>query len=527
MTLLEHRKRRPPLLSLTMALVIALPTGAALLFAYRESLGGFQEIAALMTRQVVLRTDAVGTQMRRGLAELAPRLRGDPCTPAGIALMRETLLRSDMLADVGYARGDRLLCSSFGPQDRPLQQPAFMSRNGYWLRRGVRLHEAMDSTLVAATDPATGLTLFTHENAVLNIIPTDQPWQVAVIGHGVTDTVLAQRGDFDPRWLGRVDSGDSGFFVQAGHLVAWEHSRIGAYTVFAALPYGTWEKSWLKASLLLGSIGLALGVFLASLMTRSIKRSSSLRAQLRRALKGNELFLEYQPVVELASGRWVGAEALMRWRRPTGEIIGPAIFVPIAEKNGFAPELRNRLIELLERDAPPLFARHPGFHLALNFSANDLDDPAGILARLLPALARAGATPRNLIIEITEMVCMDADNASATINALHQAGISIAIDDFGTGYSSLSHLAQLRFDYLKIDKSFVDSIGTASVTRNIIDHIIAMARSLDTETVAEGVETQAQADYLREHGVQFAQGWLYARSMPMGELLARLAQRGD
>ncbi len=369
MTLLEHRKRRPPLLSLTMALVIALPTAAALLFAYRESLGGFQEIAALMTRQVVLRTDAVGIQMRRGLATLAPLKQGDPCTPAGIALMRETLLRSDMLADVGYVRDGRLRCSSFGPQDRPLGQPGFMSRNGYWLRRGVRLHDAMDTTLVAATDPASGLTLFTHENAVLNIIPTDQPWQVAVIGHGVTDTVLAQRGDFDPRWLGRVDSGDSGFFVQAGHLVAWEHSRIGAYTVFAALPYGTWEKSWIKASLLLGGIGLALGVFLASLMARSIKRSSSLRAQLRRALKGNELFLEYQPVVELASGRWVGAEALMRWRRPTGELIGPGIFVPIAEKNGMAPELRNRLIQLLERDAAPLFARHPAFHLALNFSA--------------------------------------------------------------------------------------------------------------------------------------------------------------
>ena len=527
MTLLEHRKRHPPLLSLTMALVIALPTFAALLFAYRESLGGFREIAALMTRQVVVRTDAVGIQMRKGLAGLSPLMQGDPCTPAGIALMRETLLRSDMLADVGYVRGDRLVCSSFGPQDRPLEQPAFRSRNGYWLRRGVRLHDAMDTTLVAATDPASGLTLFTHENAVLNIIPIDQPWQVAVIGHGARDTVLAQHGDFDERWLGRVDSGTSGFFVQAGHLVAWEHSRIGAYTVFAALPYGTWERSWIKASLILGSIGLALGVFLASLMTRSIKRSSSLRSQLRRALKGDELFLEYQPVVELASGRWVGAEALMRWRRPNGELIGPALFVPIAEKNGFAPELRNRLIQLLEYDAPPLFARHPAFHIALNFSANDLGAPADILARLRQAATHIGATPRNFIVEITEMVCMDADNASAAISTLHEAGISVAIDDFGTGYSSLSHLAQLRFDYLKIDKSFVDSIGTGSVTSNIINHIIEMAKSLGTMTVAEGVETQAQADYLRERGVQFAQGWLYARSMPMAELLARLAQRGD
>ncbi len=524
---LQINRRIPRSLLATATVMLLLPTAVALYLAHQSMLRNQLEGVTLMTTQVYERVTRISTQMEQALATLKAAQLPDPCAPQGTALMRKMLLQNDLLADVGYVQANQLRCSAFGQQALPLGAPTYTSLTGYWLRNAVHLPGAENVPLVTATDPASGYTLFTHPTTALNIVPTNQPWQVVVVGRGQHDVVLAQHGDYSPQWLTHVGTALHGRFVDTGHLVVWRQSPRSAYLVFVALPRATVEPAWRKTALLWGGLGLGTGLVLMLLTLRVAKTNTSIRSLLRRAIRNGELSLEYQPVVELASGRWVGAEALMRWRRPTGETISPSIFIPIAEKAGLMPVLREWLIRRFEQEAALLFALHPGFHVALNFCVEDFCAPSNLVPLLREALERIGATAANVQVELTESVFMRKEDTCATLTALREAGIALAIDDFGTGYSSLSYLSQVRFDYLKIDKSFVETIGTGAVTRHIVAHIIEMAKSLQTPMIAEGVETEAQAHYLRQHGVQYAQGWLYAKSMAIGSLLNHLSEQTE
>lgn len=477
----------------------------------------------MMARQVLQRTDTINKEMTAANARFSQLAGQDPCSPKGIKLMRMALLHTDTLADVGFIRNNRLVCSAFGLRDIPIGPPTYISPSGYGyqIRSGLRLQDANDIRLVAATDPRTNITLLVHNVMAMSAVPTDSPWLAAVVGDGPTQAVLASRGQFERDWLRHTTGEGTGSFISKSAIVVWIHSNVGAYTIFVAMPPEMWQPALRKSSLLALALGLPISVLLAFALRRMANRNTTIRYLLRQALKHGELSLAYQPIVELTSGRWVGAEALMRWKRPRGEIIPPDVFIPIAEKSGLMPTIREYLIHALERESSALFQQHPDFHVALNFCAEDFcasDFPA----RLKTAIERIGARPQNVQLEVTERVFMHLENACPAIDSLQKLGVAVAIDDFGTGFSSLSYLTRLKFDSLKIDKSFVNTIETGAVTSKIVNHIIEMAKSLDISMIAEGVETEIQAEYLRTHGVQYAQGWLYAKAMPITELLEQL-----
>ncbi len=251
----------------------------------------------------------------------------------------------------------------------------------------------------------------------------------------------------------------------------------------------------------------------------------SLPSVLRAAAKRGEFYLEYQPVVELATKRWIGAEALVRWRRAGGEIVRPDTFIPIAEECGVITRITACVGEIVAADLPSLLQIDQEFFVAINLSAADLRsaETVELFRRMLNS---SKAQPKNIAAEATERGFLQGKETSEILDAIRKQGIVVAIDDFGTGYSSLSCLQSLGLDVLKIDKSFVETIATDGVTSQVVPHIIDMAHSLKLFITAEGVETETQADFLRSRGVQFAQGWLFGKPMPIETLCELLvAQR--
>jgi diguanylate cyclase (GGDEF)-like protein len=247
-------------------------------------------------------------------------------------------------------------------------------------------------------------------------------------------------------------------------------------------------------------------------------------AELRRALDGGEFKVWYQPVIDLESGLPVSIEALVRWDHPERGLTAPVEFIHVAEEIGLIAELG---LEVLERACRQTAAWQRQFDTSLEISVNVSGRQA--TNPRFPALAASIAAQsqlreRTLELEITESVLMEeADSPTAILKTMQDHGLSVALDDFGTGYSSLSRLKRFPLDVLKIDRSFISGVGSNGADRAIVKATIDMAHAVGLIVVAEGVETQEQANYLRAFGCDRAQGFLYSRPQPANVITEMLA----
>ncbi|MDX3659017.1 EAL domain-containing protein [Streptomyces sp. ID05-26A] len=233
------------------------------------------------------------------------------------------------------------------------------------------------------------------------------------------------------------------------------------------------------------------------------------RTDLRAAVEGDELVVHYQPIVDLATSAVTGAEALVRWQRPGMGLLGPDKFIGLAEETGLIVPLGAKVLEAACEQAVRWHAEGRCLGVTVNVSTRELATP-GFLPRLERVITAAGLAPGRLTIEVTESVWAD-EPAMRTLVAVRDAGIRVALDDFGTGYSSLSYLQRYPFDVVKIDRSFTGALGRNGRTEGVIRCIIALADVLGAKTVAEGIETPEQADWLRAAGCSYAQGYLFGR----------------
>ncbi len=251
----------------------------------------------------------------------------------------------------------------------------------------------------------------------------------------------------------------------------------------------------------------------------------TISSTLKSAFDQGDLFLVYQPQVDVRSDEVVGVEALLRWRRGD-ELVGPHHFVPVAERTGLIIEIgRWVLREACEQARRWHEAGWGELRMAVNLSARQFRE-RGLAATIRAALDDSGLAPHCLQIEITESLSMDSTAGSAaTFALLREMGVCVAIDDFGTGYSSLAYLARFPLDTLKIDLSFVRAIGHDPRTEAIIRALATMTGALDLELVAEGVETRAQLDFLRDAGCNVIQGYLLGKPMASGEFERWIAAR--
>jgi sensor c-di-GMP phosphodiesterase-like protein len=241
-----------------------------------------------------------------------------------------------------------------------------------------------------------------------------------------------------------------------------------------------------------------------------------LRGELVAALRRHALTVAYQPIIDLASGCCVGAEALVRWRQADGTFVSPSLFIPLAEDAGLLPEITDQVLTATLRDLGDFLPGRRDIYISINVGAEDLTRWR-FLDVLGAAIAGSDIQPDQIRIEATERGFLQASAAQEVIAGFRRAGHPVYIDDFGTGFSSLAYLQTFSVDCLKIDKSFIDAIETEAVTSSVVPHIIDMARTLGLSIVAEGVETHGQASYLQSRGVRYCQGWLFSKALPADE----------
>ncbi|CAN7191133.1 EAL domain-containing protein [Acidovorax sp. LjRoot118] len=254
-------------------------------------------------------------------------------------------------------------------------------------------------------------------------------------------------------------------------------------------------------------------------MQIAISQRAQLESDLQAALTGRQFVLHYQPQFHL-DGRIVGAEALIRWRHPERGLIGPGHFIGVAEESELIVPmghwvLRTACEQLAVWQGD---ARYRHVQLSVNVSARQFRQ-RDFVARVVEVLRETGARPHLLKLELTESLVLDnVDDTIAKMGLLKTKGVRFSVDDFGTGYSSLAYLTRLPLDQLKIDQSFVRNLGVKHTDDVIVQTIIGMARNLELDVIAEGVETQAQKDFLALHGCQFFQGYLMGRPVPVADL---------
>jgi diguanylate cyclase (GGDEF)-like protein len=254
-------------------------------------------------------------------------------------------------------------------------------------------------------------------------------------------------------------------------------------------------------------------------MDRATGATFVMELRIREALENRTFVPFYQPKVETVTGRVVGAEALIRWPVSGGGMISPGKFILVAERCGLISAIDRFMLGEVCKQIAQWSARYDDFQIAVNISAPAFQSDS-LVATVHAALQDSGANPRHLQLEITEHALItDLNVASAKLKALRDMGVRIALDDFGAGYSSMSYLQHLPLDVLKVDHTFVREIEANRNAAAIVKAIIAMAKAMELDVIAEGVETRAQLDFITEHGGKaIIQGWIYCPAVPAAEM---------
>jgi len=507
------------------------PVGFAIWTAYNTTIAQAEANLRSIAQGIAEDTSNLLTDIDQGLIALSG-LSYD-CTPEDVNTMNTMAYDIPEISDIGLINSRRkLVCTSWGRVDPPVEPALPPPEPGFRLigPLEIRLMNRYGLIAIRQREDGSEVGALIHPSILIGHLG------VELGEHGFA--VLLRREDTHLyAWEGNVPEmemveseaeGDDG----ATHLRASFKDGIertlfaveldgypGIYSVAAAAD--AWIlHDWVRTTLRLGVVGAATSILLVFFIILILRRRLSLQGQLERSLQKDEFEINYQPVIDLLRGRCVGAEALISWVQPGGVRVRPDLFIPLAEDTGLIEPMTEWLMKQVRLELETLLASDRDSHIAINLSPChfETDKILHVSSRIFGSSA---ILPEQIIYEITErgLVAEDSGVARDVMTRLRMRNSHIALDDFGTGYSSLSYISSFPLDYLKIDKSFVDAIGTDALKAGLVDSIIDMAKRLNLRIIAEGVETAGQAAYLRERGVDQAQGWYYSRAMPAGEFI--------
>ena len=492
------------------------------LLAFAGALGGYMLGRAFSLRQAAARLDQYSnTILLEGVTSTAESratlaaMNTSPygfCSDSEIEFLRQLIFQSQFLKAAGRMRDGRIMCSTtIGrvPDADTQYTPAIARQDGSRVYRDLAPFRVDDQTVISI-QVGDSFVVYNPYNLVTLAAPPMHFTVTAIdtpthrIGPMVGDSPNVEESILTTPGKRRV--GDMLYATRCSSVYNT------CTTAYVSIPDAfaitrAYSLTFLLLGAVAGSISGLLFPFLYS-------RNKSVEQQLLRALRADALTVVYQPIVDLATGHIVEAEALVRWTDEYKNPVSPDVFVKIAEERGFVGEITRLVLRHALRDFGATMRARPTFRVNVNIAAADLAD-----SRFVPmvqrALSEAEVAPRNLGIEITESYTARQQVAKNTILRLRQLGHYVAIDDFGTGYSSLAYLHDLSVDAIKIDKAFTKAIGTDAVTVSILPQILTMAETLKLRVVVEGIETQSQANYFAG-GAQniHAQGWLFGRPVP-------------
>ncbi|MBK7908026.1 MAG: EAL domain-containing protein [Gemmatimonadetes bacterium] len=477
-------------------------------YVWRGSFSAEERLVGGLAATLGERTEAMILDTRRLLADL-DRLAGPRCASGHLRALQDSALRRPHIRAIGSWQGAERACAvGFVPM-RALP-PTRADRTyasgmqAWWPSRrttvgGVALFVMRLGDHDVAIDPRRLLDVGPLEGRQVALWVERLPFTAEPPGTTLPPPDSLAIGLTLDRRHGRAISR----FSRQGEL---------SIEIVAIEPISTFWGRYATTLVVGTAIGLALvAVWLVALL-RYTRHRLSLASLLRRALAADRLHVVYQPVIDLRTGRCVGAEALARWTLEGGGAVSPDAFVPVAEGSGQSVELALTVLRAAVRDLALLLRASPHLSVQINLSAAELVSER-FVTELDALLAARRLRPSAITFELTERALIATPEARATIARLRARGHRVAIDDFGTGYSSLSYLADLPLDQIKIDKAFIHSIGREAAMSQVVTHIIEMAQELGLETLAEGVETEGQRAWLAAHGVEQGQGWVFSRPL--------------
>jgi sensor c-di-GMP phosphodiesterase-like protein len=442
------------------------------------------------------------------------------CSEQELASLQTETFQSSDFKDIGRTRDGKLYCSAFlGRLNHPYDEgpPALVLANGMHVYTNVAVVLAS-----AGGDHATVLE-WRNVDAVLSPNAFDRGdrhnvgYMIAAVnrGTGKMASIAGTSLKVDSRWV--LSQGLATLSGNVYRSRCSEGSAMCAVTEESLADiWGSSRPTQIGYTALGGLAGFGLGLALGLLHLKN----AGMGAQLHRALRTDSpsLRVVYEPVVDCKTGRYLGAEALTRWSDPGGLAVPPDVFVRIAEENSFIGELTAFVVRRATRELGEMLRRHGELTLSINIAASDMKGDQ-LFALLAENVHQQGIHPSQIILELTERTTADLGLVSDAIQKLRKAGYQVHIDDFGTGFSSLSYLDRLAVNAIKIDRAFTRTIGTDAVTAPVLPQVLALAESLNIEVIVEGVETEAQRDYLQATGKRVkVQGWYYSKPMTAGEL---------
>ncbi|MCB5184001.1 EAL domain-containing protein [Methylobacillus gramineus] len=497
-------------------LVVSLSIFLSLVIAKNQAISQETKRLQNITTDVLARMSTTRAQFSNVVHHFSAVSDADACSPEHIRKMQEFNVNGFFLQAIAHMKGTSIECSSMpGVLDgMDLGQPNKIEPGGTKVWAGVKIPNWQDRNLV----------IFEQSGWAVMIVPShaiealgSPTVSVGIFGID-SHKLYTSRGEISPSWLRTYQGKRPLTFVDSERemLVYITPNALNLSAVIAAMPLGEIKDDTLAFAQVLIPLGIIVGLALGGLFIYMAKSRYSPKTAILRALANDEFYLEYQPIMDITENTCVGAEALIRWETSDGNLVRPDIFIPAAEAAGVICQITDRVFELVAVDMQELFKKHTDFHIGINISSHDLK--SGNLLKLIEKLEKvSGAKSNQIVIEATERGFLNDDASLQLMRDIRRHGVKIAIDDFGTGYSSLSYLTKFELDYLKIDKAFIDAVGTDAVTGHVAFHIIEMAKSLKLEMVAEGVETEDQARILLERGVKYVQGWLFSKSLKPAE----------